>query len=88
MVPLGYVHVADTFNARIQTFTDAGVFVKTWGTLGSGDGQFMMPAALAADGGGNVYVVDRTLARVQKFGPAPVPVAKTSWGNLKARYRE
>ena len=37
------------------------------GKPGSGDGQFVLPAGLAVDSAGNVYVTDRTAHRVQKF---------------------
>ena len=40
---------------------------RSGGVEGSGDGQFGYPAGVAADGLGNVYVVDINHARVQKF---------------------
>ena len=39
------------------------------GGLGSEPGQMMLPAGVALDGGGNIYVVDSGNARVQKFDP-------------------
>lgn len=42
-------------------------YVSQWGTIGSGDGQFHGPFAVAVDPGGNVYVVDRENDRVQRF---------------------
>ena len=43
----GSVYVSDWFNHRIQKFTPEGVFVTKWGTKGTGDGQFIQPAAVA-----------------------------------------
>jgi DNA-binding beta-propeller fold protein YncE len=42
-------YVADWDNNRIQKFDSNGNFITKWGTVGTGDGQFMNPAALAAD---------------------------------------
>jgi hypothetical protein len=42
-------------------------FVTTWGTSGSGEGEFDFPWGIAVDAQGNVYVVDRFINRVQKF---------------------
>jgi hypothetical protein len=39
------------------------------GRLGSEPGQMMLPAGVALDGVGNIYVVDSGNARVQKFDP-------------------
>jgi tripartite motif-containing protein 71 len=53
-------------------------FVAKWGSSGSGNGQFKNPQDVATDAAGNVYVVDRSNARVQKFDPSGNFVAK--WG--------
>jgi DNA-binding beta-propeller fold protein YncE len=43
-------------------------FVNSWGSYGSGDGQFKFPANMAVDSStGSVYVVDRYNDRIQKF---------------------
>ena len=63
----GNVYVADTGNHRIQKFDSEGNFLRKWGTLGSGDGQFGYPYGVAADGSGNVYVADTDSHRIQKF---------------------
>ena len=41
-------------------------FLASWGTSGSGPGQFVLPEGVAADSQGNVWVVDRG-NRVEKF---------------------
>src|SRR6185437_16211120 len=33
-------------------------FVREWGSNGAGDGQFRLPASVAIDSSGNVYVAD------------------------------
>jgi tripartite motif-containing protein 71 len=43
------------------------MFVKKWGTLGIGDGQFHTPYGIDVDSTGNVWVADRNNARIQKF---------------------
>ncbi len=42
-------------------------FTTKWGSLGNGDGQFYNPAGVAVDNNGNVYVVDSSNQRIQKF---------------------
>ena len=54
-------------NARIAKFDKDGRFIKTWGSYGSGEGQFKTPHAIAVDANGNVYVADRGNKRIQVF---------------------
>jgi DNA-binding beta-propeller fold protein YncE len=54
-------------------------FVMKWGSPGVANGQFKSPQDVATDEMGNVYVVDRSNARVQKFDSAGNFVAK--WGS-------
>jgi tripartite motif-containing protein 71 len=63
----GNVYVADSSNDRIQKFDASGAFLTTWGSLGSGNGQFNFPLGVATDGSGNVYVADSGNNRIQKF---------------------
>jgi sugar lactone lactonase YvrE len=63
--PTGDIFVAD--HTRIQKFTNQGVWLATWGTLGSGDGQFDSAQGVAVDAAGNVYVADFGNYRIQKF---------------------
>jgi uncharacterized protein YjbI with pentapeptide repeats len=39
----------------------------TWGSSGSGEGQFDGPISVSVDSGGNVYVADYNNSRIQKF---------------------
>ena len=54
-------------NHRIQKFDGNGNFLVTWGSYGSGDGQFSEPSHVAVNSSGDVYVVDRWNHRIQKF---------------------
>jgi len=77
----GNIFVADGHgsagNARIAKFDKDGRFVKTWGSYGSGEGQFNTPHAIAVDAKGNVYVADRGNKRIQVFD---------NDGNFKTQY--
>lgn len=48
-------------------------FVSAWGVRGDGPGQLSNPAALAADGAGNVYTVEPASGFMNKFSPAGEP---------------
>src|SRR5439155_11318894 len=52
------------FNAALAP---CGTFLTTWGSAGSGDGQFNAPNSVAVDGGGNVFVSDLNNKRIEKF---------------------
>ena len=69
--PDGSIFVADghgaTSNARIVKFSKDGKFIKTWGTHGSGPGQFNVPHCLAFDTKERLFVCDRANNRIQIF---------------------
>lgn len=54
----GNLWIADTLNDRIQVHNKDGIWIKTLGEKGSGDGQFNNPSAVTFDFDGNVVVVD------------------------------
>ncbi len=64
----GLLYASDFLNCRINVLnaTD-GVFISSFGSPGSGNGQFDHPAGLAFDCNGFLYVVDQHNNRVQKF---------------------
>jgi len=66
----GEIFVADTFNARIQKFAADGTFLRTWGRMGKGPGEFLMTGYLGGitcDNRGHVYVRETDGGRIQKF---------------------
>jgi DNA-binding beta-propeller fold protein YncE len=52
---------------RIVKFTKDGKYIKEWGNLGSGPGEFRTPHALAFDSRGRLFVADRGNHRIQIF---------------------
>jgi DNA-binding beta-propeller fold protein YncE len=79
--------VPDAGNGRVQAYTQQGQFLLQWGAPGSADGQFNHPLVVTSGTAGNVYVLDKDNSRVQKFASVSTPVARRSWGALKARYQ-
>jgi hypothetical protein len=66
----GNIFVADgQGNARVAKFDKDGVFVKSWGSKGNGDGQFDVVRSIAVTADGDVYVADGgNNHRIQVFG--------------------
>jgi DNA-binding beta-propeller fold protein YncE len=64
----GEIYVSDGYAAsRVHRFDAAGALIATWGSHGSGDGQFGWPHAIWTFADGRVVVVDRISNRVQVF---------------------
>src|SRR5262245_46263246 len=53
--------------ARILKFSKDGKLIKSWGKLGTGQGEFDQPHALAMDSKGRLFVGDRNNNRIQIF---------------------
>ena len=64
----GDVYIADFNKNCIEVIYKNGT-VDTWGSKGSGPGQFNQPKGLALDLDGNVYVADSGNDRIQMFDP-------------------
>lgn len=64
----GTIFVADGYgNSRVHAFDVDGRSIASWGTLGSGPGEFLTPHAVLATTDGRVLVADRDNDRVQVF---------------------
>lgn len=71
----GNVYVADTYNNMIRKISGGMVSIfagNVSGTAGAADGQgtaasFNQPFSVVADAAGNVYVTDRTSAKIRKI---------------------
>lgn len=66
----GKVYLPDRGNRRINTYSYDGDFLFSWGTNGSGDGEFEYPWSIAVGESNRVYVVDRSRRDIQAFDPA------------------
>ena len=64
----GSIYVSDQLNHRIQVFDSHFEYASTFGTRGTGPGQFINPAGLHFDGG-ELFVVDSFNDRIQVFSP-------------------
>jgi virginiamycin B lyase len=58
---------SDASHMRIAKFSKDGKFIKAWGKLGTGPGEFNVPHGLAMDSQGRLFVADRGNNRLQIF---------------------
>ena len=66
--PSGEIFISDGYrNNRVVVCNARGVFVRIWGALGTGPGQFSLPHSIDRDSKGRIYVADRNNSRVQVF---------------------
>jgi 6-bladed beta-propeller len=64
----GNIYITDGYiNSRVAKYDKNGDWVKSWGSKGTGPGQFRTPHAIAIDRNDNVYVGDRANRRIQVF---------------------
>jgi streptogramin lyase len=75
----GNVWVADYGNNRIQEFSEAGAFVRAFGSEGPAAGQLKGPTSIAVDSAG-VYVADYGNNRLEEFSTAGAFVRAIGWG--------
>jgi DNA-binding beta-propeller fold protein YncE len=61
------VFVTSPDGRGVFTFSSTGVPLTSWGTQGTGDGQFEAPSGIAVDANGYVYVSDIINDNVQTF---------------------
>ena len=66
VAPSGEIYVSDGYgNSSVHRFSAAGEHIASFGTPGSGPGQFRVPHSLRVSRDGRVYVCDRENNRVQ-----------------------
>jgi peptidylglycine monooxygenase len=70
VAPSGELYVADGYgNSSVHRFSAAGDYIDSFGSPGSGPGQFRVPHSVSVSQDGRVYVADRENNRVQVFTP-------------------
>ncbi len=66
----GNIYVCDTTNHRIVKYDSAGAFLLTWGSFGTGNGQFKSPQGITYGRHGTgkyIWVADTGNGRIQSF---------------------
>ncbi len=63
----GEVVVTEESGHCVSIFSFSGEKIRSFGTRGSDQGQFISPRGVAGDGEGNILVADRNNHRIQKF---------------------
>jgi DNA-binding beta-propeller fold protein YncE len=81
LAPNGDIYVSDGYgNAAVHKYSPDGKLLFSWGTSGSGRGEFNLPHNIHCDADGFVYVADRENHRIQIFdGNGRY---ETQWNNL------
>lgn len=77
----GDIFIADTDNNRIVKITQHDAWTMSYtsfGSSGSGEGQFSQPYGVAVDSEGNIWVSERGNDRIQKFAPDFSPLGTFS----------
>lgn len=87
----GQLLVADTDNDRIVVLNPAnGNCVSTFGTRGTGAGQFKSPRSVTSDGAGGVWVADALNYRVQHLTMTGASLGATpvnAYGDAPSQFR-
>ena len=65
----GRVYVAPLLLGRIDVYDTDGNFIRTWGRIGSGQGELDEPGGIAIGPDDSVYVADQSNHRIQRFTP-------------------
>ncbi len=66
--PWGEIYISDGYaNSSVHRFTPEGEHLSSFGSPGSGPGQFRVPHSLRLSADGRVFVCDRENNRVQVF---------------------
>ena len=77
----GDMYISDGYdNSRIHKYTGGGERLKSWGTPGTGPGEFDLPHCVRVDPDDRVLVCDRSNNRVQIFDTEGAYL--TEWGDL------
>jgi DNA-binding beta-propeller fold protein YncE len=64
----GHIYIVDSYFSAVQIFSDKGEFLLSFGQVGTGSGQFVVPTGLLVTPDDNrIYVCDSQNARVQVF---------------------
>jgi len=82
----GNVWVVDYENNRIKKFNQAGEYVSSFGSTGSGNGQLLGPCMLAVDKAGNLWVTELGNHRIQKFSPSGAYLGQLKDPSLDSPY--
>ena len=63
----GEVVVTEDDSHSVSVFSPSGMKLRSFGTRGSGQGQFNSPHGISLDGEGNILVADSSNHRIQRF---------------------
>lgn len=62
---VGQIVVSDVNNSKMHLYDSGGTYISSFGSFGTGDGNFNQPNGVSIDNQGNVYVCDTRNHRIQ-----------------------
>ena len=84
----GNIYICDGYiNARVLEYTRDGKRIRSWGSHGSGRGEFDLPHSMAIGPDGTIYVADRSNGRLQWYDENGTQLGERLFGGLVGSVR-
>ena len=84
----GDIYAPERLGNVVRIYDNNGTLVQSFGSPGSGPGEFNFPNQVVVGPDARIYVVDQKNHRIQVFGNGSVPAMPATWGRIKAEYRD
>jgi DNA-binding beta-propeller fold protein YncE len=78
----GAFYISDTGNFRVQSVTENGNWIRSFGRQGDRTGELARPKGITADARGRIFVADATRETVQVFGAQGAPSQTIGYAGL------
>jgi len=76
----GNVYVTDDLQNRVDEFSSTGALITSFGSYGTGGGQFRAPEGIAIDPSGNLWIAEPVNDRIDEFSSSGTFMLTVGWG--------